>query len=73
MESQKEGYSFNPNEKQRLSVECQSFFGNIFVNEQDRKEIKELTKDNWMVKMSLKIQVPFCSRAVKNVWTNASL
>jgi hypothetical protein len=59
MKSQEAGHNFNSNEIQRLSDECRSFFDNIFVNERNRKEIRELKKTKWIVNMSLKIQVPF--------------
>jgi hypothetical protein len=49
-EKSENGYYFNPSERRRLSIEFQSIFEKIVVNESHRKEIKDLKKDSWMVK-----------------------
>lgn len=58
-QNQKEGYRFKPNESKRLSTECRLIFKKIFVAEKERKRISELKKDEWMIKMSKVIHVPY--------------
>lgn len=50
LKSQKEGFAFSPEEKLRLSIECQSILEHIFVEEEDRLEIRDMKKHEWMVK-----------------------
>ncbi|XP_025405388.1 testis-specific serine/threonine-protein kinase 4-like [Sipha flava] len=50
LKCQRDGYAFEPHEKKRLSIECQSIFGKMFIDESQREEIKNLKKDKWMVK-----------------------
>lgn len=57
--SQQNGYRFEQNELQRLSTESQLIFKKMFVAERERKEISELKQDDWIIKMSQTIRVPF--------------